>query len=543
MLAHVATLLFALLAGLPFVLAPPAVAQAASLASCPPRQPVLRIATVSGDEAYSSHPAEARFSSTHYARLVHMPLFGVDPRETGIDRAYGIAESWSYLPGAAGLSVRLKQGLTYNDGSPITAEDVAFSVELSASRFADSQISGTLQGIGVKARVVDPRTVEIAFSRGSPTFDLEMSPLVFPLYVTSKAYHSAGEISQAAFDKFRSAPLAAGPYRVVARQAHQLITLEAARRDPLLGCPVYERIEIRNVPETGTRMSQFRTGQQDIISGSRDLVDQAKRAGATIATRPDANVIGFYFFHTDRPENVFHKEDARKAAAHAIDHKLLGETIFGGVGLTPWGCTWPPSTEISTRNSRFATACGAPYPYDPAKAKAHLAAAGLASGPRPAIRLEYSASYPEEGALAEAMQPMLNAVGFDTRVERVDLAERNRRRHSGGHVNAILFYGPGGRVTSLAGSYSVLGPGQGWGPKHDAEVVAALERASRADTLEAYMEANADLGVLAHGRAYAPGFFAAGALYFVRKGVPSWGLEVSKGRGALNLAALVTRLP
>ena len=534
-----------MLAGLFILLAsawPPAAAQpAAALADCPPRQPVLRIATVSGDESYSSHPAETRFSSTHYARLANMPLFGVDPRETGIDRGYGIAESWEFLPGAAGLRVRIRPGLTFNDGTPITPEDVAFSVDLAASKFADSQISGTLQGIGVKAKAIDATTVEIGFSRGQPTFDLEMSPLVFPLYVTSKAYHSGGEISQAAFDRFRSAPLAAGPYRVLARQAHQFITLEAARKDPLLGCPLWERIEIRNVSETGTRMSQFRAGQQDIVSGSRDLVDQARRAGATIATKADANVIGLYFFHTDRPDNVFHKEEVRKAAAHAIDHKLLAETIWGGIGLTPWGCTWPPSTEISTRNPRFAKACGTSWAYDPARARALLTAAGYAAGKGPAIRLEYSMSYPEEGALAEAMQPMLNAVGFQARVDRVDIAERNRRRHAGGHVNAILFYGPGGRVTSLAGSYSVLGPGQGWGPKHDADVVGALERASRAQDLDAYMEATADLGELAHGRAYAPGFFAAGALFFVRKGIPSWGLEESKGRGPLNLAALVTR--
>ena len=56
-------------------------AQTASLASCPPRQPVLRLAIVSGDESYSTHPAEARFQSTHYSRLHQMPLFGVDPLE------------------------------------------------------------------------------------------------------------------------------------------------------------------------------------------------------------------------------------------------------------------------------------------------------------------------------------------------------------------------------------------------------------------------------------------------------------------------------
>ena len=516
-------------------------AQSTSLASCPPRQPILRLAIVSGDESYSTHPAEARFQSTHYSRLHQMPLFGVDPLEEKVDAAFGVAESWDYLPAAKGMTLKVRDGLTFNDGTPITVEDVVFSIELTASKFADSQISGTLQGLGVSAKVIDRRTLQIDFAMGSPTFDLELSPLVFPLYVTSKAYHSNGDMSQEAFDRFRANPLAAGPYHVVARQAQQFITLEAARRDPLLGCPVYDRIEIRNVQETGTRMSQFRTGQQDIISGSRDLVAQARSAGATVANRPDANMIGLYIFQTDREDNVFHNENLRKAAAYAIDHKLLAETIWGGVGIRPWGCTWPPSTEISARNPRYLKACQMPYPYDQEKAKAHMAAAGYAAGRGPAIKLEYSMSYPEEDAMAEAMQPMLNAVGFKAVVERVDMAERNRRRNSNGHINTLLFFGPGGRVTALAGAYSVWGPDQKWGPKHDKDVVAALRRASSAGSLDEYTEGMADLGELIHDRAYGPGFFSAGSLFFIRKGIPDWGLERSQGRGLLNLAALVTR--
>ena len=126
-------------------------------------------------------------------------------------------------------------------------------------------------------------------------------------------------------------------------------------------------------------------------------------------------------------------------------------------------------------------------------------------GRGPTINLEYSMTYPEEGLMAEAMQQMLNAVGFRAKVERVDIAERTRRRNTGSHINTLLFFGPGGRVTALAGSYSVWGPDQGWGPKHDKDVVAALERASTAGTLDEYTEAMADLGELIHGRAYGPG--------------------------------------
>lgn len=532
----------AALAVVAFGYATPLAAQpSTSLDSCPARQPILRIAMVSGGESYSSHPAETRFSSTTFTRLHQMPLIGADPKEERIDAAYGIAESWKYLPGAKGMIVTLRDGLTFNDGTPITAEDVAFSLELNKSRWADPQISGTLAGIGVTAKPIDKKTVQFEFASGSPTFDIEISAAVFPFYVTSKAYHSNGEISQEAFDRFRAKPLAAGPYRVLSRQAKDNIILVADRRDPLLGCPVYDRIEIREVLETGTRMNQFRTGQFDIISGSRDLLAQAKAAGASVYYKPDGNMVGLYFFHTYRKDNVFHDVRVRQAVAYAIDHKLIAEAVWNGVGLKPWGCSWPPSTEISTKNPRFVKACGTPYPYDPAKARALLAAAGYSPGKGPAIRLEYNVSYPEEGAFAEAMQQMLNAVGFNATVARVTLTERNRRRAAEEHVNSILFFGSGGRFTSLAGSYSVYGPHQKWGPKHDHDVVAALKRASVAHTIEEYMEATADLAELVHGRAYGPGFFSAGSVWFVRNGISDWGLEQTKGRGPLNLAALVTR--
>jgi peptide/nickel transport system substrate-binding protein len=530
-----------LLSSLCALATPLAAQQSTSLDTCPARKPILRIAMVSGGEAYSSHPAETRFSSTHFTRLHQMPLFGADPEEDRIDASYGVAESWKYLPGAKGIIIKIHDGLTFNNGTPITAEDVAFSLDLAKSDFAYSQISGTLRGIGVTAKVLDKRTVEFDFAKGSPTFHIELSALVFPLYVVSKAYHSNGEISQEAFDRFREKPLAAGPYRVVDRKANQSITLVAARHDPLLGCPLYDRIEIREVLETGTRMSQFRTGQFDLISGSRDLLSQAKAAGASIYYKPDGNMVGLYFFQTDRKDNVFHDVRLRQAAAYAIDYKLIEQAIWDGVGLKPWGCSWPPRTEISSANPRFIKACGTPYPYDPAKARALLAAAGYSDKKKPSIRLEYNVSYPEEPAFAEAMQQMLNAVGFDTKIARVAVTERNRRRAAGEHINSILFFGSGGRLTSLAGSYSVYGPDQHWGPKHDKDVIAALKRASEATTLDEYMEATADLAELVHDRAYGPGFFSAGSVWFVRKGIPDWGLEKSKGRGPLNLAALVTK--
>ena len=526
------------LAGL-ITLTAPAMAQGAdtSLASCPARQPLLRVAGVFASEAFSPHPVETQFSSTHYSRLYQTPLFGADPWEEKVDPRYGVAESWTLLPGAKGIEIRLRKGFTFNNGDPITAQDVAFSLEMYQSRFAEDQVSAALKGIGVKSTVIDDHTLRVDFAKGAVTFAQEFSNLVFPIYVTSAKKH--GEVTQENVERFRADPLAAGPYKVASRQTQQFMILEAARKDPILGCPRYDRIEVRNLPETGTRMAQFRTGSQDIIAGNRDLIAQAKSAGATVLEKPGANMIGLYIFQTDIKDNVFGDERVRKAAAHAIDHKLIAETIWKGSSVTPWGCTWPPSTEISRDTPAYVQACSTPYAYDPALSRKLLAEAGLGTS-KPAIKLVYWGNYPEEGAFAEAIQPMLNAVGFSASVDKVERVEYNRRTKNRGMSNSIMFFGPGGRITSLAGSYFAYSGDMG--PVNDADVQGALARASGAATLDEYKAAVADIGRLGHDRAYAPGFFAAGSIFFVRKGIPDWGLSRSTGRGSLNVVPLVADL-
>ena len=109
----------------------------ADLAACPARGAVLRIGGQLGNETFSAHPMENRFTSTLFSRLHQIPLFGADPQETKLDAAYGAAEAWEFQNDAQTLHVTLHDGLTFNNGTPVTAEDVAFSIDLAASDFAD----------------------------------------------------------------------------------------------------------------------------------------------------------------------------------------------------------------------------------------------------------------------------------------------------------------------------------------------------------------------------------------------------------------------
>ena len=142
------------IAALALSAAAPALAQdATSLASCPARQPVLRVSSLFAQEEFSPHPVQTRFSSPSYSRLYLTPLFSADPWEEKVDAKYGVAESWTFMPGAKGMEIRLRKGLTFNNGEPITARDVVFSIKLFSSDFAEDQIRASLRGIGLQERL------------------------------------------------------------------------------------------------------------------------------------------------------------------------------------------------------------------------------------------------------------------------------------------------------------------------------------------------------------------------------------------------------
>lgn len=510
----------------------------------PVRKEVLRLAAQWG-LPFSGHPADNRFNTTHFTELHQLPIFGVDPHEEGLDKNYGVTRDYTIDDGGGGITMKLRKGLTFHSGEPITAEDIAFSFELSSSEHAEAQIAGGLNGIGLEAiTVVDEETVRIDFEGRSVTFAIEYSPMVNPVYVVNKSAHSNGAMTVEAFDAYRANPDGAGPYKFLEGQAQSFITLEAVEgAHPLYGKPLYDRIEFRNVAETGTRMAQLRAGEVDIAEAGRDQVSVIEGAGARIGLRQGARMIGLYFFQTYHPDNkATNNMKVRQAISHAIDSELIAETIFGGIGTEKWGCTWPPSTEVSrVLTPAYDAACAEPYEYNPDKAKKLLADAGFAPGELE-VNLTFWGNYPEEADMAEAMQPMIEEIGINTVIDRIDRTEWSKRRNEDLLVDSVIFFGPGGRLTSLSGSGSVYGPKRHLGPKQDVETMAALAAIYDTGTMQDYAEATAAFSKLIHDRAYGSGFFAASAIWGIGEDTADWGIERSKGRGPLALMALVTDL-
>ena len=153
-------------------------------------------------EEFSPHPVETRFS-------LHPPIPGCtrcrcsasDPWEENVDPAYGVAESWEFLPGAArdqdqapaGPDVQQRRA-DHREGRGVLDQALHDQVRRRPGRRRAARHRSQVE-------VIDDHNLRIDFAKGAVTFPQEFSPLVFPLYVTSEAYHSNGDISQAAVEK------------------------------------------------------------------------------------------------------------------------------------------------------------------------------------------------------------------------------------------------------------------------------------------------------------------------------------------------------
>jgi len=166
----------------------------------------------------------------------------------------GLAESWRAVDPTT-WEFKLRRGVRFHDGSPLTAEDVVFSLER-AEKLPNGQYASFVQRL-VSRQAVDPLTVRLSLSA-------PFAPLLTVLtdragmMVSPKAAQATGE-------KFGAKPVCSGPFRFVARIAQDRIVLERYPNYWNKGEIHFDRIVYQPIPDATVRLANLRSGQLDFI--------------------------------------------------------------------------------------------------------------------------------------------------------------------------------------------------------------------------------------------------------------------------------------
>lgn len=246
---------------------------------------------------------------------------------------------------------KIRQGVTFHDGSPMTVEDVVYTV----NKVADPASSKTsiLQNIA-GAEVVDDETIDI----------LTKSPDFF-------AFRAAAEISiqkngwgKDNTEEAQTTLIGTGPYRLVSvSPARDLATL--VRNDNYWGDaePFFERISLRVIPDSGARLAALNAGEVDVAFDlAPDLAQAAPAQLTAAATEVDILRINAKTAPLDDVR-------VRQALNYAVDQDVLIDSIRLGFAQKPNGQA--VTAPVRGYNPEITD-----YGYDPDKAVALIAEAG-----------------------------------------------------------------------------------------------------------------------------------------------------------------------
>jgi peptide/nickel transport system substrate-binding protein len=275
-----------------------------------------------------------------------------------------LATSWQWSDDRRTLSIELRPGVVWSDGAPVTADDVVWTWKLQTDEHL-GWTYGDLKESIVDMEAVDAGHLRVHFASAATSRLAELNQgHILPR-------HRWSELPTAQWRGnggwFRDHQVVSGPFRLADWQPDQQVVLE---RNPVYfrdGHPRLDRVVFRIVPEPGNRLAR-------LLAGAVDFIAQVPAAAAArIEESPGTRLESFWarqynFIHWNLERPMLAEIEARQALTLAIDRQKIVDTLWYGRAAVA------SSPIISTVWAHRADP--GPWPHDPARAGALLAALG-----------------------------------------------------------------------------------------------------------------------------------------------------------------------
>ncbi|WP_246739489.1 ABC transporter substrate-binding protein [Martelella sp. HB161492] len=393
-----------------------------------------------------------------------------------------LAEDWSISDDGKTFTFDLRDGVTFQDGTPFNAEAVKFSLE--RTKELNPYVAATL---GMIDSIDTPKDDEVVIHLNAP----------YPAFMSILAQPQSAIVSPTAVEKygddFANHPVGTGPFAFRAYEPDTRIVLDA-NPDYFRGAPKLKRIIYRIIPEASTRRLELENGGVDIIQQqsqlsavpSEEMKAFADNADIKIIEKP-SQIIRQLEFNNSKTDSPVADIKVREAIAHAIDYDGLLSGVFDGTADRVYGPLTSNSWAFDPKVKDLAPK------YDPDAAKALLAEAGY--GPDKPLKLKlYSFQGSLWGDVATFVQANLAAVGIETEIAQTEF--------------------PSYRALHVAGDWDIALDGrQPWYNDPDAHITIGYLSSLKNSAMTFRMPENAELDALILKAQQEPDMDARKALY------------------------------
>lgn len=350
-----------------------------------------------GTDAVTLDPHDSTDSpSATVISHMYETLFDLTP--TG-DIVPHLATSFEYDADGLGITLQIREGVTFHDGTPLTAEVVKGSMD----RFLDPANAWTfrfLLSAITEVTVTGDHSVHFALSS-------QFAPLLAHLTHNATAIMLPAAAEQYGAE-FNSNPVGTGPFKFVSWQRGDAI--ELVRNDDYWGeLPGVSGVRFLAVPENATRMALVESGAAHVAVRvpPQDIARLNAINGVTVHNVSSLRTIFMFMNFALEPINDVR---VRQAINYAIDNEALAEFVLGGAVRV---------SDAPIAPGIFGYTPVGNYDYNPERARELLAEAGYANGFSTTL---YSPSgrYLQDIQTAEAMQEMLAQVGITASIETLE---------------------------------------------------------------------------------------------------------------------------
>ncbi len=321
----------------------------------------------------------------------------------------GLAESWENIDDVT-WEFRLREGVTFHNGQPFTGADVKASVELATGATAEATGSAA-DFVPTTVEVVDDFTVRLVTA--TPFAPLLSGLATLPILSAADIQPSDDRATPSAgIETLKAAPNGTGPFRLVDDQ-NDLKTMEA-NADYWGGAPAIQTLIWEYIADSQTRLNA-------LLAGQADAIDRVPPEHLPILEQtPDVALISTVGLEN---VNLWIRQDApapwdnpklHEAIAWSIDREAIVTSLVGGASEV--AVSHIPNKAV------FAVPQEPVYTFDPERARAALAEAGLADAPPEVPLWGVTGFLPRGQEVAEAIADSLQQVGFPVQLQVTDVA-------------------------------------------------------------------------------------------------------------------------
>lgn len=331
----------------------------------------------------------------------------------------GLAVSWEPVDDTT-WEFKLREGVTFHDGSAFDADDVKFSIERIPVVTGPTTTLIYVKRVS-EVVIVDPLTVHIKTDGPAATLPYDFVRLFIVSSDAARDYSTP----ETASEGFNGGPAAVGtgPYKLVSWEPKGDLVLERFD-DYWRGEGPWEKVIRKEMPNDSSRLAALKAGQVDVINyvSSIDYLTLGQDASVDTVIGDSVYVMNLQLDQREKTpgvraidggelaENPLRDKQVREAIDLAIDRETMVQVVLEGLGK-PANQMMPPGF--------FGSNTGIPVPeHDPAKAKAMLSEAGYPDGFE--IDLYCTADrLPGDGAICQGLGQMLSQVGIKTNVNAI----------------------------------------------------------------------------------------------------------------------------